>query len=149
VPLRSERLRSIQQVAENREQEAARELGRARAKVEESESRLKELVAFREEYTKNFLASAATGMEMSRLLEYQRFLGRIDQAVDHQKTVIEQAKSVYMRRQQAWGYLRGRVLALEKVAERYRQQERVQVDRKEQKEIDERAQRMVRADLLP
>jgi flagellar FliJ protein len=81
------------------------------------------------------------------MLEYQSFINRIDQAIAYQRTVAEQAKKAYANRQRVWGRLHSRVLAMDKLATRYRQQERADADQREQKETDERAQRAGRVEL--
>ncbi|CAK0751149.1 flagellar FliJ protein [Gammaproteobacteria bacterium] len=144
---RSERLKSIQKVAEKREQEAAREMGKTRTHLNELEKRLSELITFREEYARNFLADGIKGMSVGKMHEYQNFITRIDQAIAFQRTTIEQAKNVYSHRQRIWRHLHGRVMAMEKLAIRYRQQEQALIDQREQKETDERAQRAKRIEL--
>ncbi|CAK0762161.1 flagellar FliJ protein [Gammaproteobacteria bacterium] len=144
---RSERLQPVQKIAENREQDAAKAMGKARTHVEELEARLTELITFREEYARNFLSAGETGMGVTRMREYQTFITRIDQAITYQRTMVEQAKRAYADRQRVWGRLHSRVLAMDKLATRYRQQERAETDQREQKETDERAQRAVRVEL--
>jgi len=144
---RSERLQPVQKVAENREQDAAKAMGKASIHVEELEIRLTELIAFREEYARNFLSAGAAGMGVSRMREYQTFISRIDQAIAYQQTMIEQGKRAYAERQRVWRHLHSRVLAMDKLATRYRQQERAYAEQREQKETDERAQRVSRIEL--
>jgi len=141
MPKRSERLRPVQQIAANREQEAAREMAKARSYLESTQARLSELINFRGEYARNFLARGEQGMTVTRMREYYGFIQRIDQAIAYQQNLAEQAKSVYAQRQKLWGQRRSRMLAIDKLAERYRQQEQIESDRREQKETDERAQR--------
>ncbi|CAK0744308.1 flagellar FliJ protein [Gammaproteobacteria bacterium] len=144
---RSERLQPVKKVAENREQNAAKEMGKARTRMEELEARLSELISFREEYTRNFLVAGTAGMGVGRMREYQTFITRLDQAITYQRNVVEQAKRTYADRQRVWGHFHGRVLAMDKLATRYRQQERTDADQREQKETDERAQRSARIEL--
>ena len=144
---RSERLRPVQKVAENREQDAAREMGKAHKHIEELQARLTELIAFREEYARNFLSLGTQGMSVEKMREYQGFIHRIDQAIAYQHNLTEQAKTTYAHRQHVWGYLHSRVLAIDKLSLRYQQQEQADADRREQKETDERAQRSRRVEL--
>ncbi len=138
---RSQRLQPVKKIAENREKEAANELGKAQKRLDEMLSRLKELKQYREEYTRNFMTVGAQGMGVARMLEYRAFLAKIDGAVDYQTQVVEQVRRDCDYRQRVWGHLHGRVLALDKVATRYRHQEDLDADRRLQKETDERAQR--------
>ncbi len=138
---RSERLRTVQKVNENREQNAAREMGKARDRVDAMEKRLTELMAFREEYAQNLLTTGQAGISIARMREYQLFLTRLDQAIAYQRNSTEQAKTAYAERQRAWGYLHGRVIAMEKLIDRHQQKEQSEISQQEQKEIDEHAQR--------
>ena len=144
---RSERLRSVQKIAESREQNAAREMGKARSRLTDLEKRLTELIAFREEYTSNLLVVGAAGMNVMRMREYQHFLSRLDQAITYQRNSVEQAKAIHADRQRVWVHLHGRMRALEKLVVRQRQQEQMDANQREQKETDERAQRVPRFEL--
>ena len=82
-------------------------------------------------------------MSVGKMLEYQNIINRIDQAIDYQRHVIEQAKNVYNHRHKVWRYLHGRLVAMEKLTVRYRQQEQLIIDKQEQKDTDERALRII------
>ncbi len=141
---RSERLNVVQKVAEGREQTAAREMAKARTRMEETEKRLNELILFREEYERNLMEKGSAGMNVLRMREYHLFLSRLEQATTFQRNTLEQSKLALAHKQRAWEILRGRVVAIEKLITRYQQQEQLDNSRREQKDSDEYAGRAAR-----
>ena len=138
---RSQRLKPVSRVAEHHEQTAARAMGEYQQRLNVHENRLRELIKYREEYAHGFQIAGARGMGAAQLQDYRTFLARIDQAISQQQGQVAQARRQYEQKKDEWFHRRTRSQALEKVAERYRKQERHDEDRREQKDSDERAQR--------
>jgi flagellar FliJ protein len=138
---RAQRLQPVRRVALSREQEAARELDRARRLLDEQQARLAELNAYRDEYAAGFLAAGSRGMGVAALRGYQAFLGQLDAAIAQQSTLVEQADALFRQRRQAWSAHHSKTRALDKALERAHDEERRAADRREQKDLDERSLR--------
>lgn len=138
---RSKRLQPVQQITETREKEAARALGECQQQLAQLQQQLTELERYREEYRGHYQQSGNAGITAQRLLQLQQFLAKIDQAIEQQQQAIINGEAQCEVKKQLWFQARGRTQALDKVAERYRDDERQQQNRREQKENDEFAQR--------
>ena len=138
---RSKRLQPVQRITEAKEQDAARALGEAQQQLEQLRQQLKELENYRQEYRNHFQHSGRGGFSAQQLVQQQQFLTHLDKAIEQQHHSISQAETACEERRQLWFQARGRTQALDKVAERYRDDERQEQDRREQKENDEFASR--------
>lgn len=134
---RSKRMQPVVDVTANREREAARRLGELQQRQQAAEQRLQELIDYREDYTRQFAAGGS--LSVARLQDYRIFLGRLNQAVEQQQALVERARLDCAAQRARWTELHSRVQALGKVVSRYRDSERSDRDRREQKEADLRA----------
>ncbi len=137
---RAQRLEPVTRVAEARERDAARALGEYRKVLDALEARLAELKSYRDEYVQRLSTAAAGGMDAVKLVEYRGFIARLNEAIDYQEAKVTDARTEFERRRRRWNATRTRVAALDKVVERYREEERRDVERREQSEADGRAQ---------
>ncbi|HHI94984.1 MAG TPA: flagellar export protein FliJ [Gammaproteobacteria bacterium] len=139
---RSQRLAPVVKVAENREQQAARSLGDSQSALNQAQQRLDELKNYREEYIQRFHANGAVGMSAVQMGDYRLFLSNLSRAIEQQTALVQQAAAVVEEQRQKWFTRRGKVKMLGNVVSRFQADEQRVVDRKEQLEQDERAQRM-------
>lgn len=101
----------------------------------EENRKLGELNAYRENYAAR--ARDTDRVNSAHFKDYQNFLTRLDQAVRSQQQVVNDCRKnleVFRRR---WLVKRQRVESLERVQERYRQQELSYADRVEQRALDD------------
>ena len=101
----------------------------------EENRKLGELNAYRENYAAR--ARDAKALNSAHWKDYQNFLARLDQAARSQQQVVNDCREnleVFRRR---WLVKRQRVESLERVQERYRQQESAHADRVEQRLLDD------------
>jgi len=144
---RSRRLRPVADYSDSREREAARSLGASQEQLAAARRTLQELSVYRDEYLRQMQGAGARGLPAQRVRMYQQFLNRLDQAIVLQEQRVKQAGMEMEKKRQAWLERRCRSKAIHKVVSRYRHQERLQDDRREQREQDDRgakAQRMHR-----
>ncbi len=138
---RSKRLQPVQRITEAREKDAARLLGECQQQLQQLQQQLQELEHYREEYRNHYQHSGRSGFSAQKLIQMQQFLANIDQAMVQQHQAIHQAEILCEEKKQLWFQARGKTQALDRVAERYQDDERQQENRREQKENDEFAQR--------
>lgn len=141
---RSRRFEPVVRVAENREKDAARALGSAQTVLTQAQVRLAELENYREEYIKRFHSTGAVGMSAAQMMDYRAFMVKLEQAIQEQVVVVEQADTHVESQRQQWFARRGKVKMLDTVVARYQADERRDADRKEQGEQDDRAQHIKR-----
>jgi flagellar FliJ protein len=132
----------VQQVAANREQNAARSMGQARVHLAQEEAKLVQLKQYHQEYLARFQELSSQGMSASQLQEYRAFLAKLDEAIRQQQKVVAASTANHNTHKDDWKQKRTRTQALGKVVERYRAEERQNDARKEQKENDEHNTRL-------
>jgi flagellar FliJ protein len=139
---RSKRMIPVVKVAENREQAAARVMGEAQQRLAAQLRKLEELITYRDQYSSEFQQRSGQGMGVARLQDYRLFLARLNDAIQHQERVVERCQQDVERQRRHWMSTRTRTQALGKVVDRYRREEQRVVERREQHDTDERAQRI-------
>ena len=145
---RSKRLKPVVRVAESREQQAARALGAAQARLAQAQQQLAELQRYRDDYRQGFQQAGATGMGAAQLADYQQFLHKLGQAIEQQAQQVVQATQEAEAKRAQWFTSRGKVRMLDTVVARYQAIEQQQASRQEQREQDERSQRGGRSETL-
>lgn len=144
---RSQRMEPVQKLTEERANAAAKAYGEARERSEEQRRRLGQLTSFRDDYLSQRTSSGESGIDGFRLRDYNAFIARIDAAIQHQRGVIEQAEADAERLRKVWMELLGRARAVDKVVDRYQDEERRTEERRNQRQNDELAQRRRPLDL--
>lgn len=138
---KSDRLKTVTKVADERERQAAREMGAAQQTLAQRQQRLKELQNYRDEYARRFSDTNHDARPVVLVNDYRLFMHRLDQAVVQQQRVVDVATAEYEKKRASWMALRAKAKALDKVVDKLKQGERRVADRKEQKDSDERAGR--------
>ena len=110
--------------------------------LDAQQAKLDELNAYRDDYARRFEAAGRGGLDAARMADFRRLLARIGEAIVFQEQRLAGLHKEYEQVRRRWTDTRTRAAALDKVMERYRQEERRETDRREQGEADERSQRL-------
>jgi len=139
--IKSRRMLSVVKMAKHKEQDSARSFGIAQQRLADARKLLDELVVYRDEYMESYSAVFSSGAALGKLQEYRKFLGDLNRAIGAQQHKIAQENRFVNKEKQLWmdSYSRRRVLS--NVQTRYEGQERIDSDKKEQKELEQLAQR--------
>lgn len=138
---RAKRLQPVQQIVDDQQRALARSLAAIEKRLSDAEGKLGELERYRREYELQFAMRAQSGIGVMDLRDYQAFLARLSEAVKQQQAVVQRAHADRDTERTRWREAATRAKALDHVVERWRNEERALLDRKEQRESDERAQR--------
>lgn len=141
---KSQRMKPVMRIAEMREQTAAKDLASSQRYLQEQQARLVELQQYHAEYSKDVQAQGSVGISASRYLELQRFLSSLHQAIEQQRQLIEHAAQVCEQKKRIWQQAYGKSQSIDKVVQRYFEQEQYTQGKREQKETDELAQQSMR-----
>jgi len=139
---RSKRLEPVGALAEEAERRCAAQLAGAQARVAEAEQRCVELKRYLTEYQGMFQRRATAGIGVSGMRDYQTFIARLSEAVRQQVSVIAQLQAECEHARARWLEAAARKSAVRKVIANVRSEDQKMEDRRNQKESDERAQRM-------
>lgn len=121
--------------------EATRQLGKLIAGEQEASQRLELLVQYRNEYHSRFLDDAKKGLGPDAWRNYQHFLGRLDQAIDQARAMVNASKQRTVAGQKNWLDKQGKVKAFDTLAQRHQTRLAYGLARQEQKQSDEHTAR--------
>jgi flagellar FliJ protein len=138
---KSKRLEPVARIAENRERRAAAELAASRQRLEEQAARLRELISYRDDYSRRFQEAGRQGFDAARMADYRRILAQLAEAIAWQEQRLATLRRDCEQLQRRWADTHTRTAALDKAIDRMRGEERREADRREQGELDETAQR--------
>ena len=140
---RIQRLTPVVDLATRAERDAARVLGQAQQKLLQSENQLRDLQRYLSDYQQQWLTSGRQGVSGQWMVNYQRFLGQLDTAIEQQGRSVEWNRDNLRKARERWQQCHMRLEGLRKLVQRYQDEARRVADAREQKQFDELAQRML------
>jgi len=142
--MKSKRFEPIQVIASTSAKELSRAMAEAGRKVADLELKLQQLQNYRDEYTRNSAQSGAS-MDAVKLQNYRSFLDRLGEAMRQHGKSLEHARADYEKKRAAWSEKRIEAESLGRAVEKFRREERHELDLREQREGDEAAMRVMLA----
>lgn len=134
---RSERLHRVADRVEREQDAAARRLAELREELDRQEAQLTSLRRYLESYREGMSDVQQQGGAAARLGNYARFIERLQEAVREQEQRVAAARSAHEGQRLRWQEQRARARAIDSVAERHAERERMAVDRAEQRQVDD------------
>lgn len=137
---RTQRLRPVVQHTDKKQQRALQEVALSQAVLEGEQTRLVQLQDYKLEYLqkKKYDIGVFTAIELQ---EFNRFMQQLDQTIEQQVDLVELRQQELEHKRQLWTATRIDSKKMHKVVEKMQKQEFVEQERKEQKALDEFAQR--------
>jgi flagellar protein FliJ len=142
--MKSKRVEPIHEIASSSARDLSRHMGEAGRKVAELERQLQQLQSYRDEYVRNSSQSHGA-MDAVKLQNYRSFLGRLGEALHQHQKALEQARAEFDKRRSQWSEKRVEAESLNRVVDRFRKEEQSAADRREQREGDDAAMRLMLA----
>jgi flagellar protein FliJ len=142
--IKSKRFEPIHEVASTSALDLSRLMGDAGRKVAELERQLEQLQAYRDEYVRNSNQSNGA-MDAVKLQNYRSFLERLGEALNQHQKSLDLARKEFDKRRAQWSEKRIEAESLNRVVDRFRKEERSAADRREQREGDDAAMRLMLA----
>jgi flagellar FliJ protein len=142
--IKSKRFEPIHEIASSSANDLSRVMGDAGRKVAELEHQLEQLQAYRDEYVRNSTQSSGA-MDAVKLQNYRSFLSRMGEALSQQQKSLENARKEFDKRRAQWSEKRIEAESLNRVVDRFRKEEQNAADRREQREGDDAAMRLMLA----
>ncbi len=138
---RSERMQPVRKFSGATEKREAGQLAATEDRLAECERKLAELRLYEQEYRKGFNSRVSVGMGGGGVRDYQQFLARLSEAIRQQMQLVAVARAERDAQQGQWREAATRNKAIDHVVENWKTEERRHVERHEQRESDQRAQR--------
>lgn len=145
---RAKRMAPVQTLVDDTERRLATSLATHERRVTEAQGKLNELVRYKGEYEKQFTQRAGGGIAATDLRDYQAFLARLGEAIRQQQGIVQRTATERDLERGRWQEAARRVKAIGHVVTQWQVEERRIVDRRDQRETDERAQRMRNDNIL-
>ncbi|WXL24508.1 flagellar export protein FliJ [Ectopseudomonas mendocina] len=139
---RAARLAPVVEMAEKEERDAATLLGRCQGQLQQAERQLGDLQNYLGDYQQQWITEGQRGVSGQWLMNYQRFLSQLETAINQQRNSVEWHRSNMLKARDAWQQRYARLEGLRKLVKRYLDEARMAEDKREQKLLDELAQRL-------
>ena len=136
-------LKTLLEREQKRRDEQMAAVRSAAANAESQQQQADGLVEYRTEYCRKWSAQFQQAAQMEILRSYHGFLSRLDQAITQQKSVVEHAHRMVAAQRQRLVEREIRVATVERLIKRREAMLAKIADRRDQKNLDELAQRLV------
>jgi flagellar FliJ protein len=143
---RAARLAPVIEMAERAEREAAMQLGHCQGLLRQAQVKLGELEQYRGDYQQQWISEGQRGVSGQWLMNYQRFLSQLETAIGQQRQSVAWHGNNLDKLRVVWQQRHARLEGLRKLVQRYQEEARLSADKREQKLLDELAQRIRRDD---
>jgi flagellar protein FliJ len=141
---KSKRFEPIQEIASSSAKDLSLAMAEAARKVEDLERQLEQLHSYRDEYVRNS-ARDSGAIDAVKLQNYRRFLDRLGDALRLHGESMQAARAEYEKRRALWSEKRVEAESLGRAVDRFRREEQHAADRREQREGDDAAMRVLLA----
>jgi len=135
--VRSRKIEKVVAIARAEERRTGSEAGASRQRLDDARQKLGELNAWRSDYVSR--GDGIGSITSSHWKDYQGFLARLDAALSAQQQVVRDCEQQLDTLRRRWMVKRQRLDSLERVLQRYRDEERLDAERREQRQADDRA----------
>lgn len=139
---RSERMQMVKKVADDFERRRAEALAVCERRVSDSEKKLTDLESYRAGYVRDFDTRAKSGINVAAAQNFQAFLVKLEEAMRQQEQVIDTARKQRDAEEEKWRSAAQRAEIIGKTIVRWQGEEQHALDRREQRDSDERAARI-------
>lgn len=138
---KSLRLTPILDLAEKKEQDAAKAFALQQQKVQTMLQGRERLQGFLDSYHARYQSSGSLGLTVSQLAEYRAFLSKINSAIEEQTAGLHAAEAELLAKRRAWEAAHQHREGMAKLIRNARQEEDKLENKREQADMDERAAR--------
>lgn len=129
------------ELAKTKTDQATRRLGQLQNTHTSAVEKLDMLQQYRQEYLEQMNGQMRDGVAAASVRNFQHFIGTLDGAIEQQRALTVQADTRLGHGRSDWQDSKRRLSSFDTLADRVRQQEMIIVNRKEQRDSDERSAR--------
>lgn len=140
---RSQRIKTIVKLSENRERTAAREFAAAQKVLNDYKDRILQLQGYREEYLE-YLKPNGEILTAGKIQDRQAFILQIDEGIRLLSEQVRIQETMNSRERDKWLRQKQQLDTMENIYERFRNTERRIIELREQHHMDELSQGQAR-----
>ncbi len=134
-------LQPLVDLSHHKNDAAALKLGQLNQKQQAEQKKLETLLQFRRDYQNKFREATQSGMDQNGLRNFQSFLDRLDEAIQQQRGVIEQATQSFANGRDELHQAQRAMKSFDTLAQRHAETVRQQNNQTDQKLQDEQSGR--------
>lgn len=138
---RSKRLQVVLELAKRKEDEALKAMQSSQNNLNQQNEKLQELIRYQQEYQQALRDAFSTGATAANCATYQHFLSQVGGAIEQQQLVVTLAEEQLDKARKHWQSLYEKQKGMGGLIDRFRDEEDLEIEKKEQKMIDELSQR--------
>ncbi|MFD2229914.1 flagellar export protein FliJ [Alkalimarinus sediminis] len=138
---RSKRLQVVLELAKRKEDEALKAMQASQQNLRMQHDKLQELIRYQQEYQQALRDAFSTGATAANCATYQHFLSQVGGAIEQQQQVVSLAEEQLNKAKEHWQTLYEKQKGMGGLIDRFRDEEDLEIEKKEQKMIDELSQR--------
>ena len=129
-------LKTLLNLAQERSDAAAAQLGLVNGHARDTRSRLELLLDYHREYSNRLVSDAKLGIGSVGWLNFRQFIDTIDAAIEKQREMVAAAEQQVEAAKLHWHAEQGRLRSFETLEQRHHREQRVVEAKLEQKEQD-------------
>lgn len=134
-------LATLIELAQSKTDEATRRLGQLQNAHTSAAEKLEMLLQYRQEYIDQMNLQMRDGLPSGHLRNFQNFIGTLDKAIEQQRTLTSQADARLSHGRTDWQFSKRRQNSFDTLADRVRQQDLLAMNKRDQRDSDERSAR--------
>jgi len=134
-------LATLIELAQNKTDEATRRLGKLQGAQTSAASKLDMLQQYRQEYLSQLQTHLNDGLAAAQLRNFHNFIRTLDSAIEQQRQLSVQADNQLAHGRTDWQHNKCRLNSFDTLAQRVQQQEMLALNKREQRDSDERSAR--------
>ncbi len=134
-------LATLIELAQKKSDEATRRLGELQSAHTSATSKLDMLLQYRQEYLDQLHGQMQDGVPSAYVRNFQNFIGTLNGAIEQQRALTLQADTRLGHGRSDWQHTKRRLNSFDTLADRVRQQEMLALNKREQRDSDERTAR--------
>src|SRR5512135_561389 len=128
-------LQPLLDLSQSHADEAAKQLQALRAKWQQAEEKLQELIGYRDDYRARLLHATKQGLPVASWRDFQLFLDKLERAIRAQREEVAQCKHRWEFGQREWLAKHRKVKAFDTLAQRHERSEQKREAKREQRDL--------------
>ncbi len=138
---RTKKLEPVVKHVDQHEQNALQAMAFSQQQLKKQQDRLQQLIDYKVDYQTR-LTSQSEALNAVQFQELNRFIAQLDDTIQQQRQIVEDANREVQYKQKTWQEKRARSEAMHKVVDKIKAGEESEAQKKEQKIMDEFALRL-------
>jgi flagellar FliJ protein len=135
------RLKAVHELAQQRNEDAAVQLGSLNSEAAKAQAKLDLLLQYRNEYHARYRAAVKANLHSAGWQNFREFLDKLDQAIEQQRAALDVSREAVQKGRVEWQSTQRDVRAYDTLAERHLRAEADRQKRVDQRVTDEIASR--------